>query len=130
MAKTLGERVRQLRHAHSYSQRELAKLVGTSAGLISFIERDRNRPNYEIVRRLAMVFETTTDYLISGTSANNAPDEELVQRLKNEVTEKWERFPEKRKKIVSQLDKKINKLSDTDKYVLARVIEKLEEQKK
>jgi len=77
-----------------------------------------------------MVFETTTDYLISGTSANNAPDEELVQRLKNEVTEKWERFPEKRKKIVSQLDKKINKLSDTDKYVLARVIEKLEEQKK
>ncbi len=69
---TLGKRVKQLREKKGLSQRDLAKLIGTSAGLISFIERNKNKPSYEIIRRLSLVLGTSADYLISGKPSADA----------------------------------------------------------
>ena len=124
MGKTFGERVRKLRLAHSYSQRELAKLVGISAGLISFIERDRNKPNYEIVRRLAIVLETTTDYLINGTPPRHKPpEEELIERLRSEA--KYKMAYHNNMSIPENISEKIARLSPYDRYVLLKLIDKL-----
>ncbi len=124
MGKTLGERVRKLRLAHSYSQRELAKLVGISAGLISFIERDRNKPNYEIVRRLAIVLETTTDYLINGTPpSHKAPEDELIERLRSEA--KYKLAYHNHINLPEDISEKIARLSPYDRYVLLKLIDKL-----
>ncbi len=81
----LGERIRRLRQQKNISQRQFAKLVGTSPGLISFIERDRNKPNYQIVGRMAKVLGTTSDYLIYGGEASSESTEELIKRLKKEL---------------------------------------------
>ncbi|MCD6595207.1 helix-turn-helix transcriptional regulator [bacterium] len=128
MAKTLGERVRQLRMAHSYSQRELAKLVGKSAGLISFIERDRNLPSYQIVRKLALVFETTTDYLINGDNPNNPMEDEFIDKLRYEISERMEMFQQTEIEK-TELSKRISKLSKSDRYVLIHILDKLEQSK-
>ena len=69
---TLGHRVRRLRVSKKLSQREVAKSIGTSAGLISFIERDKNKPSYEVIHRLSILFGVSTDYLISGTPSTNS----------------------------------------------------------
>jgi len=126
MAKTFGQRVRQLRIAHSYSQRELAKLVGRSAGLISFIERDRNLPNYKIVKKLALVFETTTDYLINGDNPNDLTEEEFIKKLRSKVSEKMKIFRSKEIKQ-SELSERISRLPKSDRYVLMHIIDKLEQ---
>ncbi len=126
MAKTFGQRVRQLRIAHSYSQRELAKLVGRSAGLISFIERDRNLPNYKIVKKLALVFETTTDYLINGDNPNELTEEEFIKKLRSKVSEKMKIFRSKEIKQ-SELSERISRLPKSDRYVLMHIIDKLEQ---
>ncbi len=126
MAKTFGQRVRQLRIAHSYSQRELAKLVGRSAGLISFIERDRNLPNYKIVKKLALVFETTTDYLINGDNPNDLTEEEFLKKLRSKVSEKMKIFRSKEIKQ-SELSERISRLPKSDRYVLMHIIDKLEQ---
>lgn len=126
MAKTFGQRVRQLRIAHSYSQRELAKLVGRSAGLISFIERDRNLPNYKIVKKLALVFETTTDYLINGDNPNDLTEEEFIKKLRSKVSEKMKIFKSKEIKQ-SELSERISRLPKSDRYVLMHIIDKLEQ---
>jgi len=115
MAQTFGQRVKQLRLTFAYSQRELAKLIGTSAGLISFIERDRNRPNYEIVRRLASVFNTTTDFLING---EGTAVDELLDVVKKDMQET-------NPKQLRDLEGKISKLNAEDKAILSEILSHL-----
>jgi len=74
-----------LRLQKNISQRQFAKLVGASPGLISFIERNRNKPNYLIIGRIAKVLGTTSDYLIYGSEASGESTEELIKRLKREL---------------------------------------------
>ncbi|HHS51150.1 MAG TPA: XRE family transcriptional regulator [candidate division Zixibacteria bacterium] len=81
----LGDRIRRLRLQKNISQRQFAKLVGASPGLISFIERNRNKPNYLIIGRIAKVLGTTSDYLIYGSEASGESTEELIKRLKREL---------------------------------------------
>ncbi len=131
MPRTLGERIRHLRLANSYSQRELAKLVGTSAGLISFIERDRNRPNYEIVKKLALVFETTTDYLITGFNPNSPTTDDLLQKLRSEVSIK---IPVDENRVIKtkelqkteKLIDRVAGLSHEDQTVILKILDKME----
>ncbi len=129
----LGDRVMRLRQQRGISQRQFAKLIGTSPGLISFIERNRNKPNYRIVGRMAKILETSTDYLILGEETTLEPTDELIEQLRCElfeddsenvisVTEK-ERNLVKRHNILSRLAD----LSRTDLDIILEIIEKLEE---
>lgn len=129
----LGDRVMRLRQQRGISQRQFAKLIGTSPGLISFIERNRNKPNYRIVGRIAKILETSTDYLIFGEETTLEPTDELIEQLRSElfendsenvisVTEK-ERNLVKRHNILSRLAD----LSRTDLDIILEIIEKLEE---
>jgi len=119
MASSFGQRVKEMRVSATYSQRELAKLIGTSAGLISFIERDRNRPNYEIVRRLAAVFSTSTDYLINGDSSPKYSIDELLTRVRNDAKAKSV-------KSKGKLADRIAKLSLDNQALVAHIIDKME----
>mgnify|MGYP000226887189 CR=1 FL=1 len=124
MADSFGTRVKNLRMALDYSQRDLAKLAEISAGLVSFIERDRNRPNYEIVRRLANVLETSTDYLITGnTSVKNTINQLVHQHL---VETGRKRKNAKAARPRKSLPGKITKLAPEDQALIQNVVEKIE----
>ena len=131
---TLGERIRRLRQQKNISQRQFAKMVGTSPGLISFIERDRNKPNYQIVGRMAKVLGTTSDFLIYGEESSPESTEELIKRLKREIDEESGegdgiRVTAKERELIEKhnLLSRVARLSLTDLEVLIEVLKRLEQ---
>jgi transcriptional regulator with XRE-family HTH domain len=60
----LGERMKELRKQHGWSQGELAEKVGTDARQISRYENGRITPSLDVVARLAEVLNISIDYLV------------------------------------------------------------------
>lgn len=61
----LGQKINQLRTAFGWSQVELAKRLGVAKQTVSNWENDNIQPSIEMLIRLANVFNTTTDFLLS-----------------------------------------------------------------
>jgi transcriptional regulator with XRE-family HTH domain len=130
---TLGERIKKLRLAHGLTQRELAKKIGASPGLISFIERDRNKPSYEIIRRISNVLGTTTDYLISGKLSHDKLDE-LLEKARVEVSAPFyldgknsPDLTEREKELLSQnVLARLAKLNRVDLKIILGILEQIE----
>lgn len=64
MKKTLGEKIKELRMQKMYSQGELAKELGVSPAMISYIESDEKTPSLLLLKRLAKLLEVSLDYLL------------------------------------------------------------------
>lgn len=89
IALPLGERLKQLRQEHGWSQADLAAKIGTDPGQISRYENGKMTPSAEAVVRLAQILDVTTDYLLIESSprrALRAPENILGDRL-NTVSE-------------------------------------------
>jgi transcriptional regulator with XRE-family HTH domain len=82
----LGERISILRKQKGLSQTELAKLVDISYAQIGRYETKGAQPPAEILKKIADVLDTTTDFLISGDKDEKAKatlnDAELLQQFK------------------------------------------------
>lgn len=60
----LSQRLRQARNAKGYTQKDLADLVNTKKTTISNYETGYSTPSNEMLKDLADVLNTTTDYLL------------------------------------------------------------------
>ena len=60
----LGERIKELRKEHGWSQGELAEHIGGDARQISRYENGRITPSVEVLIRLAEVMNVSIDYLV------------------------------------------------------------------
>ena len=80
------DRLKQSRTAKGFSQAELSKMVEVHVTNISRYERGENKPTTEVLSKLANALDTTTDYLMNGSSdelANsNISDKELLSLFK------------------------------------------------
>ncbi|HEX5720864.1 MAG TPA: helix-turn-helix transcriptional regulator [Thermoanaerobaculia bacterium] len=91
----LGDRIARLRRSLGWHQPELAARVGCKPAQISKYERNAYEPKLATLSRLAAVFGTSTDYLITGKEPPPAePDlliaiwpalERLPRDLRNEI---------------------------------------------
>lgn len=82
---SLGRRLARLRKERGYTQVELAEKIGTTQTVISDYERDRLRPNAEMVIRISQALETSTDECLGlKTSVNKGPklNRRFLRRLK------------------------------------------------
>ena len=61
---TFGEKVRQLRKRKKLTQEQLALLIGTHESHIGRYEKDQSSPTASIIKKLAEVFNVSTDYLL------------------------------------------------------------------
>ncbi|WP_262384921.1 helix-turn-helix domain-containing protein [Paenibacillus terrae] len=61
---TLGQRCRNLRLLHKWTQEELANKIGVTKQVVSNWERNVARPEINHLISLAEVFDVTTDYLL------------------------------------------------------------------
>lgn len=59
--------LKELRISRHISQQELADLLGYSRAAISGYEIGRNQPSYEDLKRIAIFFNVTIDYLLGHT---------------------------------------------------------------
>ena len=65
---TFGRRLRALRQTRGVSQVELARRIGRHQTVIGPYERDEYEPSREVVEKLAVVLETSPEYLYFGRS--------------------------------------------------------------
>tara|TARA_B100000959_G_scaffold231931_1_gene248584 strand:- start:194 stop:544 length:351 start_codon:yes stop_codon:yes gene_type:complete len=80
MAKaTLGEYIRSLRNKRDIGVRELGRAVDVSGVHISSIEKDKNTPSPELLRKIAVVLEVDVDKLLSMA---NQVDPEVIAVIK------------------------------------------------
>jgi transcriptional regulator with XRE-family HTH domain len=84
---TLGQRLARLRKERGHTQAELAEKIGLIRGLISDYERDKRKPNYEMIIRLALALKITTDELLGlkKTMADNKKPNLKIQRRVNKI---------------------------------------------
>ncbi len=64
VAMALGERIRELRKEHGWSQAELGERVGTDSQRISRYEGGKITPSVDALVRLADALDASVDYLV------------------------------------------------------------------
>lgn len=62
-----GERLKELRTEKGLSQKALASKLGCNQSMISFWENGVNEPTESAIRKAALFFEVSADYLIGLT---------------------------------------------------------------
>lgn len=67
----MGNRIKKLRTAHRLTQEELGKKLNVQKAAISKYENGTVIPNCEVLKRLAAIFNVTTDYLL-GRDINDS----------------------------------------------------------
>jgi len=84
MAKeTLGEFIRKLRNNKNIGVREMGRLLDVSGVHISSIEKDKNTPSPELLRKMAIVLDVDVDKLLSKA---NQVDPEVINVIKKSST--------------------------------------------
>jgi len=69
----LNERIRGLRLARGLTLQEVGDAFGISRGSVSSWESGVNQPDPRKLQRLAELFETTVEFLITGVSGPTQP---------------------------------------------------------
>ena len=69
---TLGERIQQLRKEKRLTQAALASNIGVSVAQLTRYETQGVQPNADALKRMAMVFGITIDFLVNGTTVQKA----------------------------------------------------------
>ncbi|MGM1048623.1 DNA-binding transcriptional regulator, XRE-family HTH domain [Paenibacillus uliginis N3/975] len=91
-----GNRIAELREKRGWTQEELATTVGITRAALSHYEKNRRKPDFETLTRLADRFDVTIDYLIGRTKLekmNMDPDvREFVDDLELSDHDLLERF--------------------------------------
>lgn len=79
----INEALRRFRHEFKLTQEEVAKAVGTSKQVLSRYEKDMT-PSAEIIKKIALAFGVSADYLIGLTDIpNNNPNAEMIKTVEN-----------------------------------------------
>lgn len=82
---TLGEKIKKLRNEKGISQEELGRLMDVHYTHISRYERSQSAPSVEALKKLARIFEVSTDYLlfddIGKTALGDIHDSDLLHQF-------------------------------------------------
>ena len=82
----MNEKIKKLRKDRGWSQAELAEKLGVHLTHISRLETGRYAPSLELMKKLAELFEVTTDYLLYESVDNQGPinlqDKTILERMK------------------------------------------------
>ncbi|WP_430790576.1 helix-turn-helix domain-containing protein [Virgibacillus flavescens] len=68
----LGRRLENLREKHGFYKKDVSSKLGFSENVYGSYERGERTPSIETVKELSILFETTTDYLITGKEHNTS----------------------------------------------------------
>ena len=76
--KKSGERIRQLRNEHGYTQEALAKKLGIDRSLLSHIEAGKRGCSVDLLVQLSEFFNVTLDLLVLGRGHESRSEERRV----------------------------------------------------
>ena len=82
----LGDNIKRLREQREMPQSELAKHCNVTQQAVGLWERNKTAPDYETLKKIAMLFNVSTDYLLDQEKPQYYTDPEtaaLAQELKD-----------------------------------------------
>ena len=80
---TIGQRIKELRNKLNMTQSDLAQKIGMTYVQIGRYEKRGAVPSSEVLKKLADALNTTTDYLMNGSSDNVAAEQLRDKELLN-----------------------------------------------
>lgn len=81
---SVNERIKQLRIDNNLTQSELAEKVGLTYVQIGRYEKSKSNPSADVLQKLAIALNTSTDYLMNGESEQveaQLVDKELIKQF-------------------------------------------------
>ncbi len=117
----IGKRLRKLRLEQGISQSQLAAKLGISQQAIGNYETDIREPDNETLKKIALIFNVSTDYLL-GLSNQRHPQALLARENVNEDypqgLENYDLLPEENKRVIRDLIQlyfeRLNKLDENN----------------
>ncbi len=97
-----GERLKKARQNKNISQSELGKIAGVHYTQIGRYESKGVKPSGNVLTKIASTLGVTADFLISGTSQDQA-QESLTDRELLSQFQRVEQLPNDKKEIVKEL---------------------------
>ena len=110
---TLGKRILKLLNDKNLTQKELAKIVGTTEVSIGRYINDKREPNATMLASIANALNVSTDYLLGRPNTHKT-----LQETKSKAEKLEEDFPEG----VSVLYRANKNLTPEQKEVMLRMI--------
>lgn len=107
----LGDKIKKLREGKNISQKELAGELGVTDAMISMYENDKKNPSLDVITKIAMFFNVSTDYLL-GTETMS--DNELPKNIRAVARDLLD-LPEENRKLAIDMIKSLSKKADEAK---------------
>ena len=82
-----GDRLKSLRKRAKLSQEQLAQQLGITKGMVSSYETSMRMPSYQILLKIALLFNVSTDYLLGRSSNDMINISDLSERQKALICE-------------------------------------------
>lgn len=86
---SLGSRLKNEREKRKWSQVDVAKKIGITNAVLSNYERDIRDPDTETLKKLAELYDVTTDYLLGRVDNND--EEEFQTFINDPELKRWHR---------------------------------------
>ena len=85
-----GEKIKQYRENNSYSQRDLAEILGVNIRTVVRWEQDKSKPNPEDVKRIASLMGISEEELLndskdSGINLVRAKKQSTIEKISDGV---------------------------------------------
>lgn len=77
---TFGERLTELRNERKLSQKYVSDSIEVAQPTYALYEADKREPGFETLKKIALFFDVTTDYLL-GLDDVRTHDETILQAL-------------------------------------------------
>lgn len=103
-----GDKLKKLRETHGLSQQQLAEKLGMSPSGIGMWEQNRRQPDNETLKKIAQLFDVSTDYLLGNDVKPNDKNKELLDTISTDLSDPINRVLYKRtSELKSEKDKQI-----------------------
>nr|DAI13178.1 MAG TPA: repressor protein [Caudoviricetes sp.] len=111
-----GDKLKRLREANNLSQQQLAEKLGMSPSGIGMWEQNRRQPDNETLKKIAQLFDVTTDYLLGNDVNPSDKNKCLLETISADLSDPINRV----------LYKKTSELkNEKDKQIVLSVIQGL-----
>ena len=69
---TFRVKIRQLREKYGYTQKKMSELLGVERSTYTYYETGKTEPSLRVLRKMAVVFHVSTDYLVDMSDTGNS----------------------------------------------------------
>lgn len=110
----IGDRIKQLREEANMGRAELAQKIGVTYHALSKYETNERQPDYETLKKIANLFNVSTDYLLGHSNIRNPYDKTCNTYDKLGIDELSPESKEELKKFIEllKIKDKMEKIKD------------------